>query len=524
LKKKATAKGPRHLDKHLFEAGQQCHKRLWLDYHEPAPEASPASRQLMAAVGQQLLALARSVFPKGVAIAAGRSEEATTETAKLLAAETPVLFGATFVADGIEARSDILVRHRDGSLDLYEVKSGTKIKHRYVNDLALQVHVVELAGHRVRAAFLLHLNPGYVHKEGADFPPMQLLRSADVTAKVRKQATLVRRRLQQFRQVVDAAEAPPLPMGTFCTAPFACPHLERCGRSSPAAPLRELPELTRALENTLHKEGVREIAQLDPEREGLTFRQRRMIACVRQGEPIVEAFVREELRQCTKPLHFLAMAALPEPLPRFDGQRPWRHVPYAWAACTLHADGRVERARFVHVDRTDPRAEFMATLAKHLEVGGTILCWDAQTIEELRCLLDDLPAAKAGVRAVLGSPHVDLMQLFEAGVFHPALRSHADLRASVAALLDDRTGDDLPVWGEDLLRAALGKAAAPRIRSTTRDKIAAEVVAGVVWASERLLDLYRRFAEIEIQRPAKPVRAVKAVRGKPLPKPLPGDA
>jgi hypothetical protein len=520
LKKKTSSKALPNLDKHLFEAGQQCQKRLWLDAHEPANEEPTGSRREMSAVGEQLRALARSVFPKGVLVETQDAERAAEETKKLLAEGTPVLFGATFVADGVEARSDILVQHKDGAVDLYEIKSGIKIKHRYVNDLALQAHVAERCGLRMRAAFLLHLNPKYVHKEGADFPPMQLLRSADITSKVQKQVELVRRRLQQFRQNVNDKAMLLLPMGTYCTAPFPCPHLARCASEAPALPLRELPELTRAQELELHKEGVEELTALDPKRPGLTFRQRRTLACLQQDEPILEPFVREELRQCHKPLHFLAIAAVTDALPRFEGQRPWRQLPYAWAANTLHPDGRLETASFVHVDRTDPRTAFISSLAKQLEVGGTILCWNDDALNELRALLDDLPAAKVAVRAVLGRPHLDMMQLFDSGVFHKQVRTHADLRQSVAALLDDPSGAELSLHGEDELREALAKAQTPRIRSTTRDRIAAEIQASVAWASDRLLQLYRKFAEVEAPG-GKPRAAAARTAQKALPKPLP---
>ena len=520
MKKKTSTKEPRNLDKQLFEAGQQCQKRLWLDYHEPKDEAQTDSRLAMSATGEQLRALARSAFPKGVLVEAKDTHRAAEATKKMLADGTSVIFGACFVAEGVEVLSDILVQHKDGAVDLYEIKSGIKIKHRYVNDLALQAHVVERSGLRVRAAFLLHVNPKYAHKEGSDFPPMQLLRSADITAKVGKQVELVRRRLQQFRQSLADDAVLQLPMGTYCTTPFPCPHLARCTQQAPALPLRELPELTRAQELELHKEGVEDLATLDPKRAGLTFRQRRTLVCLQQEQPILEPFVREELRQCQKPLHFLAIAGLTDALPRFDGQRPWRLLPYAWAANTLHEDGRLETTDFVHVDKTDPRTAFITTLAKHLEVGGTILCWDDESLNELRALLDDLPAAKVAVRAVLGRPHVDVMQLFDSGVFHPRLRTHADLRASVAALLDDQSGAELTVYGEDALRAALTKAATPRIRSTTKDKIAAEIKAGVVWASERLLHLYRKYAEIEPP-VSKPKAATARSGQKALPKPLP---
>lgn len=520
LKKKPSPKAARNLDKFLFEAGQQCQKRLWLDYHEPAPEEPSALRQSMSAAGDQLRALARTAFPKGVTIEATDADAAAAETKEKIAAGSLVLFGATFVAEGIVVRSDILVLHKDSLCDLFEIKSGTKVKHRYINDLALQAYVLAASGLKMRAAYLLHVNPKYVHKEGTDYPPMQLLRSSDVTAKVEKQLEPVRRRLHQYRQTLGDDGVLQLPMGTFCTHPFPCPHLARCSKEAPALPLRELPELTRQQEIELHKEGIEDLSGLDQQRPGLTFRQRRLLACVQQGTPIVEPFVREELAQCPRPVHFLAIASVTDPLPRFEGQRPWRLVPWAWAANTLHADGRVEKASFAHVERTDPRPGFVAALAKHLEVGGTILVWDDEALDELRTLLDDLPAAKAAVRGLVGHPHLDLMQLFDAGVFHPQLRTHADLRASVKALLGDASGDDLAVFGEDAVLAALQKAGAPRVRSTTKEKVAADIVASLAWAADRLQQLFGVYGEVA---PAAPKPKPPVARGpaKSLPKPLP---
>lgn len=520
LKKKPPPSAARNLDKHLFEAGQQCHKRLWLDYHEPIAEEPSPLRQAMSDAGDLLRRLARSAFPKGVAIEGKDAAAAAAATKERIAAGAPVLFDAAFVADGIEARCDILVLHKDNQVDLFEIKSGTKVKHRYVNDLALQAHVLGLCGLTLRAAYLLHVNPKYVHKEGADYPPMQLLRSGDVTAKVQKQLEPLRRRLLQYRQALADDAALLLPMGTFCTNPFPCPHLARCTREAPALPLRELPELTRPQEIELHKEGIEDLASLDPKREGLTFRQRRTLACVQQNAPLVEPFVRDELRQCTKPLHFLAIAAITDPLPRFDGQRPWRRVPYAWAVNTVHADGRLETASFVHVERTDPRPQFVATLAKHLEVGGTIVVWDDDALDELRSLLDDLPAAKAAVRALVGHPHLDLMQLFDSGVFHPKVRTHVDLRRSAAALLDDASGADLTTFGEDAVLAALQRAWAPRVRSTTKDKIGADILAALQWSSERVMKLFDTYAEVAPPA-AKPKAVVARPAQKALPRPLP---
>ncbi|MEC8253258.1 MAG: hypothetical protein VX044_08605, partial [Planctomycetota bacterium] len=60
-------------------------------------------------------------------------------------------------------------------------------------DLALQAAVLAENGYVVQRAYLLHLNTNYEHRAGDAYPPMQLLRSSDVTAKVTKQRANVER-------------------------------------------------------------------------------------------------------------------------------------------------------------------------------------------------------------------------------------------------------------------------------------------------------------------------------------------
>jgi len=100
------------------------------------------------------------------------------------------------------------------------------------------------------------------------------------------------------------------------------------------------------------------------------------------------------------------------------------------------------------------------------------------------------------------------------------VRTHADLRKSVAALLGDTSGDELTVFGEDAVCGALQKAGAPRVRSTTRDKIAAEIVATLTWTTDRLTKLFALYSG-EAAPPPKPKPATTKAAAKPLPRPLP---
>ncbi|MCK5941833.1 MAG: DUF2779 domain-containing protein [Planctomycetes bacterium] len=522
MKKSDKPQGDRNLDKHLFEAGQQCHKRLWLDYHEPSAERPSPRRQQMSRIGDEMRELARTAFPKGVAIEGPDIEAAASATRQHLDDGVPVLFDAAFVADGLEVVCDILVVHKDDRVDLFEIKSGTKVKHRYVNDLAMQAIVLEKCGYKMQRAYLLHINPKYTHQAGEDYPPMQLLRSADVTAKVQKQQPNVARKLQNLKLALENDGALELPMGTFCERPFPCPHRARCRKTAPPLPLHLLPELTRQQELELHKEGIEELLAVPPDREDLSFRQRRTLQCQLQQQRIVEPFVAEELDESERPLHFLAIATITDPLPRFDMQRPWQQTPYAWAAKTIHEDGRVELQSFVQVDRDDPRGAFVKSLARHLEVGGTAIVWGDEAMRELRNLLDSVPDDKASVRALLGQDHLDMRGLFESGVFDPGLLDYAELTRVTGILLGDDSGKDLEAMDADARFELVHKARAPRVRAATREKIGAAITEALAWQADRLADLFAAFKGSEEQptEPADEQAAPKVVSraSKPLPK------
>jgi hypothetical protein len=517
--KKSAAKDARRFDKSLIEAGQQCVKRLYLDFRQQESTKLSERRRVLSQTGQHLVELAQSAFPKGVAVVGNTFADAVARTQELLGTDQPILFGAAFRTDDLEIRTDILLRQKDGAVDVYEVKTGTKVKPRYVNDLAVQALAIEQNGLKLRAAYILHVNARYVHKAGEQMEALRLLKSAEVTERVRRQLPRTARFVKMLRTHVDDEGVLALPTGTWCTVPFPCPWLERCAAEGPPHPLRELPELTRQQESRLHQDAIEDLQKLDPKYPGLTFKQRRVVQCVQQQVPLIEPFVREELRQVEYPLHFLAVLAVVEALPRFDGQRPWRSLPCAWAAQTLHRDGRVEEAVFVAADRDDPRPGIARSLGKQLENGGMIVCWNAEELDGIRAMVEDLPAEKPLVRSILGCPHLEMKKLFDAGLFHPGLHGRRDLQTSAAVLLGDTSCRELAIADDEQVYAALQKAWTPRVRAATKEKIAADLRACVRWRSKVLFALYRQQAHLEIPDPTQ--SAVDLPTASAAQKPLP---
>src|ERR1041385_1724068 len=139
------AKAPR-LSKSKFLSGLQCHKRLYLEIHQPALATKPdAATQAMFAMGTEVGELARTRFPGGVLVTAGyrQTEAALAQTAALIQDPTvPAIYEGAFLHGGVLIRADILERvpTEDGrpcGWRLMEVKSSTKVKDVHLEDLAV---------------------------------------------------------------------------------------------------------------------------------------------------------------------------------------------------------------------------------------------------------------------------------------------------------------------------------------------------------------------------------------------------
>ncbi len=484
------------ITKQLFAAGVQCAKRLYLEFHHPdrIPDLPP-DRQEMAETGKKLVSLARSAFPNGITVEE-QGEAAIRRTEEILSKPGPVaIFDAAFSNGDVEIRTDIALRDAQGELDIFEVKSGTRVKPRHILDLALQVLTVEGSGLKVRSTVLLHMNAQYRHSGDDDYPVNQLFKNTDVTTKVRRQLEKVADMIPSFRSLLDDEGTLELPMGTWCTQPFVCPYCENCSQKAPKHPLMELPGITRTQEYALHEQAIEDISEVDPDQPGLTLGQRRVLMAVRESSLIVEPLVTEELAEVEYPLHFVSIQYLLEVLPRYEGTRPWQALPYHWSDSVLSADGSVELRQFMTRERTDPRAEFVRRIYEQLHDAGTVVFYSPHHEPRLRGLLDDVSSVKPKVRSVLNLPTLKLGRLVETGVYHADFRGRFDLNSVAAALIPDHGGDRLEIADARVANLAYQRILRPRSRATTRDSLAEQITALGAWESEAILRIFQRLQQ-----------------------------
>jgi len=141
-----------YLSKSKLISGWQCGKRLWLEKYQPTDAVIDPAMQRRFDIGNEVGDLARQLFPGGILIEHGQElSQALRETENLLAAPGPItLFEATFQADGVLIRADVLVRDEHDAVRLIEVKSSTSVKDYHKQDCAIQLWVLEQLNYNVQ--------------------------------------------------------------------------------------------------------------------------------------------------------------------------------------------------------------------------------------------------------------------------------------------------------------------------------------------------------------------------------------
>lgn len=219
------------LTKSKYIRGLQCEKALHLEVNKPKLAKYPPETLERFQHGRDFEKSFKDTFPHGTDISSllgFRMDAYPTRTAALLQKiGAATLFEAGFLFDEILILADVVDKHADGTIDIYEVKNSTAVSDTFRNDLAIQYHVVHNALNAVQphGLFNQHLTIRHfyiVYNNGQDgFVKEDLLEQA-ISAGETIETNIVR-----FKKVLAGSE-PSRPMGAHCTTPYECPFQHYC--------------------------------------------------------------------------------------------------------------------------------------------------------------------------------------------------------------------------------------------------------------------------------------------------------
>ena len=207
------------LSKSKYIRGLQCERALWLDVHEPRLARYTAEQMRRFDRGRDYEYAFKETFPGAVDVSAalGRQVDAYPDyTSQLLDADRETaIFEAGFLFDEVLVLADVVKQRADGTLDIYEVKSGNAVSETYKRDLALQYYVISNC--RVVNTFSLVYNN-----------PEKRFCIVEMTAELQAEVDTVRNNVTLMKQIANSNEEPDIATGRHCLEPYACPYQWHC--------------------------------------------------------------------------------------------------------------------------------------------------------------------------------------------------------------------------------------------------------------------------------------------------------
>ena len=444
-----------HLTKSRTMAGLQCLRRLWLLVHDPLPYEEPAPGSPID-IGQNIGRKAHLLFPGGIEVTEEPWEhaQAVARTAALMAdAGVPAIFEAAFEHDAIRVRVDVLERRPAGTWGLREVKSSTRLKDHYINDIALQAYVLRGAGVSLSSIELLHVNIAYIRGAGG-IDWSEFFARRDVSDAVAAALIHLPDHLPAMRACLGAPMPPEVEPGPQCGNPYRCEFWDRCTGHKPDDWVSYMPRLSQSQADGLKARGIETISAIPPDFP-LTGRQAVIREAIATGQPFVAPDLKRLLRNFGPPACYLDFEAMMPPIPLYEGTRPYQTIPFQWSLHVLAGDGALHHREFLADDDGDPRRPFAETLIAALSGSDApIIVYSTYEQTRLKELAANFPDLREALTAIIARL-VDLLPIVRNGIYFPVAGFSNSIKSVGPALCPDFTYEDL----EDIADGATAAAA-----------------------------------------------------------------
>ena len=208
------------MSKSKYIRGLQCDRALWLDVFNPRLARYTAEQMRRFDRGRDFEYAFKATFPDGIDLGAELHRNVgayPARTAELLdKGDGVALFEAGFLYDDVLVLADVVCQREDGTLDIYEVKSGTALSETYRRDAALQHYVVSHC-RKINTFSIVYANPdgGFIKEE--------------LSAALQEQHGEIEMNIAAMKEILRHGE-PATPTGQHCLEPYACPYQHYCAQ------------------------------------------------------------------------------------------------------------------------------------------------------------------------------------------------------------------------------------------------------------------------------------------------------
>ena len=413
---------------------------LWLKKNDPSKiPPVDAATQAMFDAGHAFEPYVESLFPEGVALGFSDFDEYRSlplRTQQAFESGAQVVFQPRFEWNGFTCISDIVSVVEDKTVDLYEIKSSTRVKPDHLYDLAFQKTVIEGNGFTVRNIFVIHVNNQYVR--AGDVSPKELTMFADVTDEVNEIALKTPEYMEAAKKAAAQAEMPD-----------PNPELAKLGSKS---------EWMKVYEN---------ISPPEP-----------MVWPADTRAEINKQEIERFLGELQHPLYFFDYETMQGLVPYFDGQRPYQQIPFQYSLHIIREPGgEVEHREYLHKDNTNPAPELAKQLVEDMGDSGSIITWNMRFEKSVNEELGRMYPEYAEQIKAINERVVDLMIPFKQKWYDdPRFEGSASIKNVLPVLCPELSYKSLGIQEGGSAQRLWMEAVLDGTREAEKDKILSDLI------------------------------------------------
>lgn len=374
------------ITKSQYLVGQRCEKALWLNKYKADELCERNTHRIE--VGIKVGEVARGLIPGGVLIEYNFTNiNAMIEATKEAMATNDVIYEGTFMFNDVLVRCDILKRTENG-WNMYEVKSTTDVfekkkkiitlKERYKNDLSIQYYVLSKLGYNIENVNIVYINNQYVRN--GDLELDKLFNIEEVNIHVKFSIKDMEPILEKYKTMLAHSSEPVKNIGEYCLEPEECQWKEYCWSHIPNNSVFHVTGtyLKKQRKFKLYNNGI--ITFKDIVDRGIILSENAMvqIECELENKEILKKDeIRAVLDEFKYPLYFLDFETFQQPIPEFNGVKPYAQIPFQYSLHILREEnGELEHREFLAKEGQDNIREFAESLLKDMGTEGSVIVYN----------------------------------------------------------------------------------------------------------------------------------------------------
>ena len=396
----------------------QCQKILWLEKYKPEC-ATPEDKTVIFENGHKVGELAKGLFGDYEDIPFDKTiSPMIKQTEELMPKKPNVITEASFDYDHNFCSVDILKNDEDG-VEIYEVKSSTKVKDIYLDDASYQYYVLSNLGYNVKKVAIVYVNNEYVKGElPVEEELDKYFNIEDVTEiAISKQDEIQRNidEINRFMEQYGEDNEPPTCLEQKCFDPYGCDFWEYCTQDLPKPNVFDIAGMWKSKKFEKYNEGKVSFEDLLYEDLNPKYIEQVDFEVNDRNPKINKSAIERTLNSLEYPLYFIDYETYNQPIPEVEGTKPYQQLPFQYSLHIIEEEGApLEHKEFLaEVDDEDFIRNFAESMIENLPEDGSVIVYNKSFESSVNRKIGELYPDLADEMARINHNMVDFMVPFK---------------------------------------------------------------------------------------------------------------